>query len=95
MLKLRINEIIYPSKKNSCYVYVVHIVYFVKISIAMLRPDLMAMLEKWRYHTITQGISRMKLSPSIKNTTADQFTTKNTRSSVECWDHCDKTKAIR
>ena len=46
MLKLRINEIIYPSKKNSCYVYVVHIVYFVKISIVMLRPDLMAMLEK-------------------------------------------------
>ena len=46
MLKLRINEIIYPSKKNSYYVYVVHIVYFVKISIVMLRPDLMAMLEK-------------------------------------------------
>ena len=33
--------------------------------------------------------------PQFKSANVDEFTTKNTRSSVKCWDHCDKIKTIR
>ena len=39
-------------------------------------------------------LEQLKLSPSTKSATVDKFITKNTRSSVECWDHYDKIKTI-
>ena len=40
-------------------------------------------------------LDQLKLSKSTESTTVDQLIyiyIKSTRSSVECWDHCDVTK---
>ena len=60
MLKLRINEIIYPSKKISYYVYVVHILLLInlpqKIQEAVLNVEITVtkqkQLDKWKVFSI-------------------------------------------
>ena len=39
-------------------------------------------------------LEQLRLSPTTKITPADKSITKNTRTSIECWDHCDKIKTI-
>ena len=59
----------------------------------VLCSNLMTTQAKWRrYHTLTQGIRTIKTFTEYKSTTADHF---DTRTYVECWDHCDKVKIIK
>ena len=65
-------------------------------------------LNVWRFAAIYYGcmqseyimpylkeLEKVKLSPSTKGATVDKFITKkDTRSSIECWDHCEKIKTI-
>ena len=58
----------------------------------MLCRNLKTMHAKWMYHALTQGIRRMKTFTMYKKCYCWWKYHKNTRSSVECWDHCDKTQ---
>ena len=61
---------------------------------SMLCPNLMTMQTRWRYHTLTQRIRANKTFTEYKKWYCCKFTTEDTRSSVECWDHCNKIKTI-
>ena len=50
----------------------------------------MTMQAKW---SITE-LEQLKLLQNRKSATTDQFTTQNSRSSVECWDYCEKITTI-
>ena len=60
--------------------------------------NLMMIHAKWIRNPLTHGTKTIKtFTKSTKNTTANKLVTQkknNTRSSVECWDHCDKTNSI-
>ena len=62
---------------------------FCKDSDAWWFAAIMTMHAKWMYPPFLKELEKWKLLPCTKGGNADKNITKKTRSSVECWDHCD------
>ena len=79
------------SKKTSYYGCVAHIVILWRFLSIMLCLNLMTMQAKWRYHALTQGIRAIGPFTEYRKYYCWSIYD-NAKSSVECWDHCDKIK---